>query len=233
VLAIDTAFDICSVALVTPDFSDIRGSHKARKHADDVLPMIDNLFSTHQMRLASLDVLAMVSGPGSFTGLRIGTAVVQGLAFGADLPVAAVSSLAMIARSARHNCKSHALFLVCLHARENQFYFAAYHDSLAEAPRALIFDTIFTPQQIEQSVSSLFSASKLDMGCPCIMAGIGWHNDLLAHIVTNSGCQTIAVAVDALVLAELAAQDYKEGKVLDASDATPAYLNNDLEYRTA
>jgi tRNA threonylcarbamoyladenosine biosynthesis protein TsaB len=232
VLAIDTAFDICSVALVTPSFSDIRNSEKPRKHADDVLPMIDEMFSTHHMKLTALDVLAMVSGPGSFTGLRIGTAVVHGLAFGADLPVVAVSSLAMIARSARHSCQSHALLLVCLHARENQFYFAAYHDSLTEAPQALMSDTILTPQQIEQNVNSLLSASKLEIDCQCIMAGAGWHHELLAHIVAKPGCRSVAAVVDALVLAELAIQDYEAGRVLDASDATPAYLNNDLEYRT-
>src|SRR5690606_6695466 len=92
-LAIETAFDICSVALVSSEHADYRCSEKPRKHADDVLPMIDNLLSSHHLRIASLNFLAVVSGPGSFTGLRIGTAVVQGLAFGADLPVVCVSSL--------------------------------------------------------------------------------------------------------------------------------------------
>lgn len=231
-LAIDTAFDICSVALVTPDFSDCQRSAQLRKHADDVLPIIDKLLSDRDLTIRSLDFLAMVSGPGSFTGLRIGTAVVQGLAFGADLPVVCVSSLAMMARSARYQSGAGRVILACMHAREAEFYFAAYRDELNDSPDMLIADTIFTPQQIKQCIKDLLLKSEQSDDAGIILAGPGWQHELLAELLNNPHCKTLPVIIDAMVLAELAEQDYRAGRVLDAADATPAYLKDDMEYRT-
>lgn len=231
-LAIDTAFDICSVALLTPDISDCRQSDRLRKHADDVLPMIDSLLSTHNLELPSLDFLAMVSGPGSFTGLRIGTAVVQGLAFGADLPVVCVSSLAMMARSARLQTRTDTVILSCLHAREEEFYFAAYRDDLDHSPVPLIADTIFSPQQIRQSISDFLPDTESADTARIVFAGPGWQHDSLAELVDSPFSQSITVVMDALLLADIAAQDFRAGRALDASDATPAYLKDDMEYRT-
>jgi tRNA threonylcarbamoyladenosine biosynthesis protein TsaB len=231
-LAIDTAFDICSVALVTPELSDIRLSERRRKHADDVLPMTQDILSFHQMTLQSLDVLAMVSGPGSFTGLRIGTAAVQGLAFGANLPVVCVSSLAMMARSARQINGSDGLILACFHAREDEFYFAAYHDDLTDSPQALIADTIYTDNQIQQCINRLLSDANYGSVVKMTLAGTGWQHTLLANIAAGPEFKAVTVATDALLLAELAVQDYRAGRARDASDATPVYLKDDLEYRT-
>lgn len=231
-LAIDTAFDICSIALTTPEYSDYRVSESPRKHADEVLPMIDNLLSTHHLQIASLDFLAMISGPGSFTGLRIGTAVVQGLAFGANLPVVCVSSLALMARSARQKSEAGKIILTCLHAREAEFYFAAYRDELDKAPAALLADTIFTPQQIKQSFADLLLSTASPNDTHIVLAGPGWQHELLAELASNPDFETVCVAVDAKLLAELAAQDFLAGKMQDAADATPAYLKEDMEYRT-
>ncbi|MDO8909046.1 MAG: tRNA (adenosine(37)-N6)-threonylcarbamoyltransferase complex dimerization subunit type 1 TsaB [Pseudohongiella sp.] len=230
-LAIDTAFDICSVALVTPELSDIRRSEQSRKHADDVLPMIDRMLCSHNMEIGALDVLAMVSGPGSFTGLRIGTAVVQGLAFGASLPVVCVSSLALMARSARHTNGYDGLVLTCLHAREDEFYFAAYHDNLDDAPQALVVDTILTASQIRQSVNDLLPGADNRADTKATLAGTGWQHALLTDLATLPEFHLVTAATDALLLAELAAQEFKAGRAVDASEATPAYLKDDMEYR--
>src|SRR5690606_19486379 len=117
ILAIDSSHARCSVALTRRDGSgvELRESAQDRQHARQMLPMIDELLVSQQFRLKDLDAIAIVNGPGSFTGLRIGAGVAQGLAFGAGLPVVGVSSLAVMAMKAwRSSGQRH--LLVCLNA---------------------------------------------------------------------------------------------------------------------
>lgn len=231
-LAVDTAFDVCSVALITPMCVDFRSSERYRKHADDVLPLIGSLLSAHSCTLASLDFVAMVSGPGSFTGLRIGTAVVQGLAFGAELPVVCVSSLAMMARSARRQTSVGEIILTCLHAREDEFYFAVYQDSLTTSPLAVLSDTIFTSKQITQYLDDFNTKRASADDLILVLAGPGWQHESLFSHVTKPYRQVVSVNLDARLLAELSLQHYWNGNTLSAESATPAYLKDDMEYRT-
>ncbi len=91
------------------------------QHSSLILAMVDEVLAEAALALADLDALAFARGPGSFTGLRIGVGVVQGLAFGAGLPVVPVSSLAAIAQGQR---QSHVL--AAFDARMSQVYWGAY-----------------------------------------------------------------------------------------------------------
>lgn len=69
-----------------------------RAHTRFLLPMVDEMLAAHSLPLAQMDALVFTAGPGSFTGLRVAIATVQGLAFAAELPVVPISTLAAMAQ---------------------------------------------------------------------------------------------------------------------------------------
>ena len=84
-LAIDTATEACSAALLVDDNTFSRYQIAPRQHAALILSMVDELLTEAGVPLGAIDALVFGRGPGAFTGVRIATGVVQGLAFGAAI----------------------------------------------------------------------------------------------------------------------------------------------------
>ena len=97
-LAVETSTEACSAALYIDGIVNERFELAPKEHTKLILPMIDSLMSDAGLKPQQLDALAFSCGPGSFTGVRIATGVIQGIALGADLPVVPVSTLAAIAQ---------------------------------------------------------------------------------------------------------------------------------------
>ena len=97
-LAVETATEACSAALYNDGVVTERFELTPKEHTRLILPMIDGLLADVGLLPQHLDALAFGCGPGSFTGVRIATGVIQGIALGADLPVVPVSTLAAIAQ---------------------------------------------------------------------------------------------------------------------------------------
>ena len=103
-LAVDTSGPVCGVAILTED--GIRHecavmNHKT--HSVNLLPMIDNAFQSTGLTIQDMDRLAVVVGPGSFTGVRLGVSTVKGLAHGAGKPCVAVNALEAMAALALYS----------------------------------------------------------------------------------------------------------------------------------
>jgi len=126
VLAIDTLSLHCTVSVL-----DSRGRMWSRqgtgrrRHAVEVLGLVEAVLQDAGLTLSSLDVIAILRGPGSFTGLRIGHSVAQGLAFAAGLKVLPLSTLALLAEAGFAETDE-AELLCLLGARPGKYYRAAY-----------------------------------------------------------------------------------------------------------
>ena len=144
-LAIDTTTDVCSVALQHE--SETSGSgfleHTRllpRLHNRHVLAMIDGLFRAAAIARRDIDFVAFSAGPGSFTGVRIGAAIAQGIAFAANAQAIPVASSAVCAESARQ-AGMRGTFAVCRDSRPGWHYQARYRIT-ARAISMLEFDTL-------------------------------------------------------------------------------------------
>ncbi len=125
VLAVDTTGAHGSVGIV--DGGELQGLIGIRetspRHAESLLPTIDRLLHFLSLRLEDIDSFAVAVGPGSFTGLRIGIAAVEGLSFAAGKPAAGVSALEATAFRFRH---ADGLVVPLIEAYRGEVYGAAY-----------------------------------------------------------------------------------------------------------
>lgn len=129
-LGIETSSRCCSVALGDEHHIEELVEQRPREHHARVLPMVAELLERLDVALTDLDAIAFGRGPGSFTGLRIAASVVQGLSFGAGLPVIAVSSLDALALRALENLGGDASWcervLVAVDAHMGEVYWGRY-----------------------------------------------------------------------------------------------------------
>lgn len=98
ILAIDTATEACSVALWNDGTIKAHFELCPREHTQRILPMVQEILSAGELALSDIDATAFGRGPGSFTGVRIGIGIAQGLALGANLPMIGVSTTATMAQ---------------------------------------------------------------------------------------------------------------------------------------
>jgi tRNA threonylcarbamoyladenosine biosynthesis protein TsaB len=122
-LAIETATESCSVALVHGETVIERSEIAPRRHAERVLPMADELLAEAGLGRHALDGIAVGRGPGAFTGVRLAVSLAQGMALALDRPVVTVSSLAALALEAPED---DAAILAVIDARMGEIYAASY-----------------------------------------------------------------------------------------------------------
>ncbi|MBO8085693.1 tRNA (adenosine(37)-N6)-threonylcarbamoyltransferase complex dimerization subunit type 1 TsaB [Marichromatium sp. AB32] len=146
-LAIDTSGETCSAALLQDGTLTQRLETAPRRHAELILPMMQQLVDEAGLRLADLDALAFARGPGSFTGVRIAASVIQGVAFGVDQPVIPVSTLAAIAQGA-YRRSGHTRLLVALDARMDEVYWGAFEINEAGLAEARGSERVCAPEAV-------------------------------------------------------------------------------------
>ena len=128
-LAIETSTALCSVALRLGDGPVLeRSEFGSTVHSAALLPMIQSLLAEADCTLGALDLIAVGKGPGSFTGLRIGIGVAQGLAYGARIPLFGATSLECLARQQMAMTPAGSVW-TAIDARMNEVYWATFTGS--------------------------------------------------------------------------------------------------------
>ena len=224
ILAIDTSHSHCSVAVNNDGKIDFLITTEPRQHARKLLPMIAELLDRNGASLADLDAIAFVSGPGSFTGLRIGAGVAQGLALGAGVPVLGLSSMAVMALKASRSVLGLEL-LVCMQAREQELYSAVY--------RPQGDDVLLLGQE---SVGGIESIPFAVLSTPQNAFLVGDAQDLAILGLAESGREPISAypeecVSDAQTLSVLAATRFARGEGVEPALALPVYLKEQMDYQ--
>ena len=124
IIAMDTSGLVASVAIIEDQtlIGEYNVQYK-KTHSQTLLPMLDELKKMVELDLESVDAIALAAGPGSFTGLRIGSATAKGLCFAMDVPVIEIPTLVGLACNLYGTDK-----LVCplMDARRDQVYTGIY-----------------------------------------------------------------------------------------------------------
>ncbi|AUM11708.1 tRNA (adenosine(37)-N6)-threonylcarbamoyltransferase complex dimerization subunit type 1 TsaB [Ketobacter alkanivorans] len=225
ILAIDTSSEACSVALSTGAGDLFRHTDEPRKHAELVLPMVDALLAEAGVALSDLDAIAFGRGPGAFTGLRIAAGMVQGLAFGAGLPVVSVSSLAVLAHRTWREMgwtQCHAAF----DARMGEVYWGSYRISGAGSVELVGRECVCKPEEVA-SHGAIQAESSWNG------AGSGWCYQKLLELGTGplQHCQP-SLLPHGLDLLALAQTGFAAGELIPAEQVVPVYLRNNVAVKS-
>ncbi|HEY7888229.1 MAG TPA: tRNA (adenosine(37)-N6)-threonylcarbamoyltransferase complex dimerization subunit type 1 TsaB [Steroidobacteraceae bacterium] len=219
-LALDTATEYCSAALLSDDRLLTREAELARGHAERILPMTDELLGEAGIGLRDLDAIAFGRGPGSFTGVRLAASIAQGLAFGAGLKVVAISDLRAVAQRAFDEDSHVTRALVCNDARMREVYWGCFErgsDGLALAR---------TPEKVGPPESVRLPTEWADAAA--LGRGFAAYSALraLGGVVVHGTWDRLLPR--AAEVARLAVPELVAGRLLDPEAALPVYIRDDV-----
>lgn len=222
ILAIDTATEACSVALWNDGVVLAQFEISPREHTQRILPMVQSVLAESGISLQQLDALAFGRGPGSFTGVRIGVGIAQGLALGAELPVIGVSTLNTMAQGV-FRLTGATQVLAAIDARMGEVYWGQYTRDQKDEWQGSETEAVLKPEQVQTIMASLHGEWAI--------AGTGWqaYPQLMAsHLTLTDSGITLPHAEDML---PLAVQMWQNGEMTAVEHAEPIYLRNEVTWK--
>ena len=221
ILALDTATEACSVALLHQGNITFEDELSPRTHTQRILPMVDGLLKNAHLSIKELDYLVFGRGPGSFTGVRVGVGVAQGLAFGAELKVVPISNLTTMAEQAYQELGATEV-IALIDARMNEVYFS----QLVRTENGWI-------EKVKERVCSPEGALvqfQLDTD-KITVVGTGW------AAYPQFSEQNLPLAISEITLPSakymlaLAEQEIAKGNVKSVDEIEPVYLRNEVTWK--
>ena len=224
-LALDTSTEACSVALWHKGEKTHLDELAQRTHTKRILPMVDELLANSGINLKQVDALAFGRGPGSFTGVRVGAGIAQGLAFGADLPVIAVSNLTAMAQAAFELYQAENV-AAAIDARMNEVYFSQVKREKVRSELGEFFqwnpvieEQVCQPEKVLEQLSDLTA----------YRVGTGWA--AYPQFKDSGFGGSDIILPSAQYMLELALTDYAQNKVISALEIEPVYLRNEVTWK--
>lgn len=223
-LAIDASTEACSVALQLDGQVYSRFELCPQSHSLLLLPMVDSVLKEAHCKLNELDGLIFGRGPGSFTGVRIGIGVAQGLAFSAELEVVGVSTLQAMAQRAFENYQQNNV-IAAIDARMSEVYICHYRADEQGIMQAQLEEAVLAPAKVSEYLAS-----------PCTNAaygvGTGWdaYSKDLAGFKGNEGSLEVLYP-HAENMLTLGAHLFKQGKAVPAEQAQPVYVRDTVSWK--
>lgn len=225
ILALDTATEACSVALMVGEHIYSRSEVAPRDHTKKILPMVDEVLKEAGLTLQELDALAFGRGPGSFTGVRIGIGIAQGLAFGANLPMIGISTLAALAQGAYRE-QGMTRVACAIDARMSEVYWGRFERQQNGAWHASEAECVIAPQLLLSRVAG--EAAEQVWGT----AGTGWsaYPDELSTLpfAQQESGVLYPQAQDMVVLAQY---EWLQGHAVPVEEASPIYLRDTVAWK--
>ena len=219
ILALETSTEACSVAIWT-EAAVVERHESGMQHSERILAMVDDLLGETGFALTQMDAIAFGRGPGSFTGLRIGAGVAQGLAFGVDIPVTPVSSLAALAQGV-----DAPKVLAAFDARMQQVYSGAYVRNNQGLVELVGTENVTAPADVP-----------LPEGKDWVGAGDAWdryHAELLVRLRGRVATWRQRIFPRARDVGRLGAAAYQAGKAVAAELALPVYVRDEVAVKQA
>lgn len=216
VLALETSTEICSAALTAGGRIEERTLTVPREHTRHILGQVDELLDEAGLVAGDLAAVAFGRGPGTFTGVRVATALAQGLAVAHGLPLLPVSSLAALAWRAWHEHQVSPVLAV-MDARLEEVYWAMFEVGVEKAS-ALHPESLSTPGELLAQLPSLpggWQAAGSGWALPEMQPGAG------SGVAVDSDLRPDARSVLALGL-----QDFLAGRIAGFEQAQPTYLRH-------
>ncbi|MGR6423483.1 tRNA (adenosine(37)-N6)-threonylcarbamoyltransferase complex dimerization subunit type 1 TsaB [Aeromonas veronii] len=222
ILAVDTATEACSAALLVGDKLFSRWEEAPRDHTRKILPMVQAVLEDAGISLSDLDAIAFGRGPGSFTGVRIGISVAQGLAFGAGVPLIGISTLAAMAQGA-YRLDGAQQVLTAIDARMNEVYFGRYE--LIDGRMQLVGDEV-----VSDPAALVDARGKLADRVACVGTGFETYGETLSGLADELAVSQVRfpAAEDMLPLARAA---WLAGEAVPVEQATPVYLRDKVTWK--
>jgi tRNA threonylcarbamoyladenosine biosynthesis protein TsaB len=223
ILALDTATENCSAALLIQ--GELRATEELieRGHAARILPMVDALLREAELRLTDLTAIAFGRGPGSFTGVRIAASVTQGLASGSGLGVVPVSDLRAVAQRVLDLPVTPQRVIVCNDARMHEIYWGCFErgpDGLALA---------VGEERVGSPVGVVLPAQWGEPhGVLAVGSGISVYPELSAALPAGIAIVAERLLPRAAEIARLAVPEVANGRVFRPEQALPVYLRDDV-----
>lgn len=212
ILSLETSTDVCSVALHDNHTLISQAEiHEPQSHAAQLALLVQQSIDQAGVVLKDIDAVAIASGPGSYTGLRIGTSTAKGLCYALDVPLITVGSLELLAFQGSAINSSNALLCPMIDARRMEVY------CLVADPQLRILSPVEARVIDEASFSELLAADKvLFFG-----NGSGKCKEILRH---PNALFEDAVYPRASALGVLGAQKFAAGEFADLVHFKPFYL---------